>query len=91
MAEKIIGSLDAFSALELASIAERLDAAGKQLLRHKEILAVIARGTIDEYRDCSLGEIMDLIEADSIGSPEVSRSRTNTVIEGDPSDFEELW
>lgn len=90
MAEKIIGSLDAFSALEIASLTKKLDAAAKQLLRHKEILAVIARGTIGEYQDCSLREIMDLIEDESIGSPEVSRSRTNTVIEGTSSDFEEL-
>ncbi len=90
MAEKMTGSLDAFSALEIASMTERLDAAGKQLLRHKEILAVIARGTIEEYRDCSLREIMDFIETDSIGSPEVSRGRTNTVIEGSPTYFEEL-
>ncbi len=90
MAEKITGSLDALSALEVCSMVEGLDAAGRQLLKHKEILAVIARGTIEEYRDYSLKKIMDFIEADSIGSPEVSRGRTNTVIEGVPSDFEEL-
>ena len=33
MVEKVIGSLDAFSALEAASLARRLDIAGKRLLR----------------------------------------------------------
>lgn len=90
MVEKITGSLNALSALELASMTEKLDMAGKELLKHKEILAVIAQGTIEEYQNCGLTEIMDFIEADSIESPEVSRGRTNTVIEGVPTDFEEL-
>lgn len=90
MDERITGSLDVLSALELASMMEKLDMTGKQLLRNKEILAVIAQGTIEEYRDYSLKEIMDFIEADSIESPEVSRGRTNTVLAGEPTDFEEL-
>lgn len=90
MDEKIIGSLDVISALEITAKAAGLDAAGKQLLKHKEILAVIAQGTIEEYQGYSLMEIMDFIEADSVESPEVSRSRTNTVIKGEPTEFSEL-
>lgn len=90
MSGKITGSLDVLSALEITSAAAGLDAASKQLLRHKEILAIIAQGTIEEYQAYSLREIMDFIEADSIKSPEVSRSRTNTVIRGEPSEFKEL-
>lgn len=90
MGKPIPGSKDALSAMEITAEMAGLDAASKQILRHKEVLAVIAQNVIEEYAGYSTEEIMDFIEADSISSPEVSRGRTNTVIHGDAAEFEEL-
>jgi len=86
----ISGSTDLLSTLEVAPLARGLDAASKQILKHKEVLAVILKETIQEYQGYSTEEIMDFIEADSISSQEVSQSRTNTIINGMPTEFNEL-
>ena len=90
MEEILAGSMEVFSALDITAKTAGLDAANKKLLRHREILAVILKGTIEEYQNYSVKEIMEFIEADSISSEEVSRSRTNTVIQGEPTEFNEL-
>lgn len=90
MGNIINGSADLLSTLEITSDMEGLDAMSKQVLRHKEVLAVIAKGTIEEYKGYSLEEIMSFIEADSISSQEVSRGRTNTVIQGAPTEENDL-
>lgn len=61
-----------------------------KLLKHKEILAVICKNIMEEYDFYSIEEVMDFIEADSIDSPETSRSHTNTIIHGDSTEFAEL-
>lgn len=90
MDNRIAGSLDTFSSMEITADTAGLDAASKQLLKHKEILAVICKNIMEEYDSYSIEEVMDFIEADSIGSPETSRSRTNTIIHGDSTEFAEL-
>ncbi|MCI9132650.1 MAG: hypothetical protein HFI31_00470 [Lachnospiraceae bacterium] len=76
--------------MEITAEMAGLDAASKKVLRHKEVLAVIAKYVMEEYEGYSLEETMEFIEAESISSPEVSRGRTNTAIQGDFAEFEEL-
>ena len=86
--DKIKGSMDALSALQLTAQMEGLDAQSKVLLRSKEVLAVILQGVVEEYRGYSRREIMDFIEADSIvDGKEVSPGRTNAQILGDSTEF----
>ena len=57
----------------------------------REILAVILKETIDEYKDYSREEIIGFIEPDSIESDrEVSPGRTNSQIQGDTQEFAAL-
>ena len=90
MEKALSGSMEVFSALDITSKTAGFDAANKKLLQYREILAVILKGTIEEYQNYSVEEIMDFIEADSISSAEVSRSRTNTLIQGEFTEFNEL-
>lgn len=86
--DKIKGSMDALSAMQLTAQMEGLDAQSKVLLRSKEVLAVILQGVVEEYRGYSRCEIMDFIEADSIvDGKEVSPGRTNAQILGDSTEF----
>ena len=86
--DKIKGSMDALSALQLTAQMEGLDAQSKVLLRSKEVLAVILQGVVEEYQGYSRREIMDFIEADSIDDgKEVSPGRTNAQILGDSIEF----
>lgn len=86
--EKLTGSMEALSAMQVTADMEGLDAESKTLLQSREVLAVILRSTIEEYRDYSLKEIMDFIETDSITDmKEVSAGRTNTKIHGENTEF----
>ena len=86
--DKIKGSMDALSVMQLTAQMEGLDAQSKVLLRSKEVLAVILQGVVEEYHGYSRREIMDFIEADSIvDGREVSPGRTNTQILGDSTEF----
>ena len=87
MSDIVKGSMETLSALQITEAMEHFDRAGKELLRHKEILAVILKDTVEEYKNYTAGEIMDFIEADSVKGAEVSRGRTNTVIRGEPTEF----
>ena len=89
--DKLRGSMDVLSAMQLTAETEGLDAQSKTLLRSKEVLAVILQGVVAEYHGYSRQEIMDFIEADSIvDSKEVSTGRTNTRIQGDSAEFVQL-
>lgn len=89
--DKVIGSMEAFSAMQITSDTEGLDAESKALLHSKEVLAVILQGTIEEYSGYSRKEIMDFIEADYIcDTKEVSTGRTNTQLRGDNTEFVQL-
>ena len=87
MSDIVKGSMETLSALQITEAMGHFDRAGKELLRHKEILAVILKDTVEEYKNYTAGEIMDFIEADSFTGAEVSRGRTNTVIRGEPTEF----
>lgn len=89
--DKVKGSMEALSAMQLTTDMEGLDAECKQLLHSKEVLAVILQGTVEEYAECSLEEIIDFIETDSIEEGrEVSAGRTNSQIKGDNVEFVQL-
>ena len=64
--DKIQGQMDTLSSMQLTARMEGLDAECKLLLSNREILAVILKETIDEYKDYSREEIIGFIEPDSI-------------------------
>lgn len=87
----ISGSLESLSALQLTADTAGLDAESRTVLHSKEVLAVILQETVEEYREYSVREVMDFIEADSIReSEEVSAGRTNTQVHGDNPEFIQL-
>ncbi len=89
--EKIPGSMEALSAMQLTADTVGLDAECKTLLRSKEVLAVILQGTVEEYKGYSLKEIMDFIETDSFEEgKEVSPGRTNSQVSGENVEFVRL-
>ena len=74
--------------MQVTADMEGLDAQSKLILHSKEVLAIILKETVAEYKDYSKEEIMEFIEADSItGSKEVSPGRTNTTVKGDSAEF----
>lgn len=85
---KLKGSIETLSALQLTQDIQWLDEQSKTVLRSKEVLAVILQGTIEEYKGYSRREIMEFIETDSIDeAKEVSVGRTNTQIQGEHAEF----
>ena len=89
--EKLTGSMEALSAMQVTAATEGLDAESKTLLHSKEVLAVILQGTIEEYQGYTLKEIMDFIEADTItDTKEVSPGRTNTQLQGGNVEYVQL-
>lgn len=88
---RISGSLEALSALQITADTAGLDAESRTILHSKEVLAVILRDTVEEYKGYSVREIMEFIEADSITESEsVSSGRTNTLLRGDNPEFVQL-
>ena len=88
---RIAGNMESLSALQITADTEGLDAASKTVLHSREVLAVILRDTVEEYKDYSVSEVKDFIEADSITeSKEISTGRTNTRIRGDNPEFVQL-
>lgn len=89
--DKLKGSMETLSAMQVTADMEGLDAECKTVLRSKEVLAVILQGAVGEYEGYSRKEIMDFIEADSItGTKEVTVGRTNTQVRGDSAEFVQL-
>lgn len=86
--EKIAGSIEVLSSLQITADTAGLDQASKDIYKNKEVLAVILKGVVREFESYSYEEIMDFIEADSItGDEEVSPGRTNTRIQGSDKEF----
>ena len=86
--EKVDGSMEVLSAMQVTADMEGLDAQSRLILHSKEVLAIILKETTAEYKDYSKEEIMEFIEADSItSSKEVSPGRTNTTVKGDSAEF----
>ena len=86
--DKIQGNIDTLSSMQLTAAMEGLDAECKLLLSNREILAVILKETVDEYKEYSREEIIGFIEPDSIESDrEVSPGRTNSQVQGAAQEF----
>ena len=90
--EKVVqGSLGAASAFQMTEEMNANDKPSKKILQYREVLAIILKGTVEEYQEYSEAEIMEFIEADSITEKtEVSGGRTNTKIDGVATEFTEL-
>lgn len=86
--DKVQGNWETLSAMQLTEEMEGLDTQSKILLQRPEVLAVIRKETIEEYREYSRREIMEFIEMDSMTDMrEVSPGRTNTQVRGDNPEF----
>jgi len=86
--EKLQGSMESLSAMQVTAEMKGLDIQSKMLLWHAEVLAVILRDTVAEYKGYSWQEVEDFIEVESItGATEVSPGRTNTKIRRDSTEF----
>ncbi len=89
--DTVSGSLDMLNSLQLSSDLEGMDAVSKEILKNKEVLAVLLKGVVKEYQEYTTAEIMEFIEADSIVSDaDVSTGRTNTRIQGENIEFVQL-
>ncbi len=85
------GSMETLSAMQVTSDTEGQDIHSKTILCHPEVLAVILRDTVAEYRSYTWQEIKDFIETDTIASSmEVSPGRTNTSIRKDSAEYYHL-
>ena len=86
--DKLQGSIAALSAMQITADTDGKDIPSKTLLRHREVLAVILKGTVTEYKGYSLKEVQKFIVPDSIiNTMEVSPGRTNTEVRGDNTEF----
>ena len=56
---KIGGSMEMLSAMQLTKDMAGLDAQSKMILHNKEVLAIILQDTVEEYKGYSRKEIMD--------------------------------
>ena len=89
--DRVKGSMECLSSMQLTADMEGLDAQSKTVLQSREVLAVILQETVEEYSAYSRKEIMGFIEADSITDKrEVSTGRTNTQLWGDSPEFVQL-
>lgn len=89
--DRMQGSMGTLSAMQLTTDTAGLDAECKMLLHRKEVISVILKGTVEEFEEYSLEEIMDFIEADSLEeAKEVSVNRTNAQVRGDNAEFAQL-
>ncbi len=87
----ICGSLETLNTLQLSKNLEGMDTVSKDILKNKEVLAVILKGVVREYKEFTTQEIMEFIESDTITSEdEVTTGRTNTRIHGDNNEFVQL-
>ena len=88
---KVQGTLETLSSFQLTPDMEALDAQSKILLHSREVLAVILREVVEEYRGYSRREVMDFIEMDSLQEgQEVSPDRTRSRIQGGDAEFIQL-
>ncbi len=86
--DKLQGSIAALSALQTTADTAGKDAPSKTILRHLEVLAVILKGTVSEYKEYSLKEVQEFIVPDSItNTTEVSPGRSNTKVSCGNTEF----
>lgn len=67
---KIQGSVEVLNSMQVTADTAGLDKASKELMKNKEVLAIILKGVVREYEKYSYEEIMDFIEGDSITDDE---------------------
>ncbi|MCI9141188.1 MAG: hypothetical protein HFH87_01035 [Lachnospiraceae bacterium] len=88
---KIGGSMEMLSTMQLTKDMAGLDVQSKMILHNKEVLAIILQDTVEEYEGYSRKEIMEFIEGASISeATEVSQGRTNSQVKGDSAEFAQL-
>ena len=88
---KIGGSMEMLSAMQLTKDMAGLDAQSKMILHNKEVLAIILQDTVEEYKGYCRKEIMEFIEAGSMSETiEISSGRTNSQVKGDNAEFAQL-
>jgi len=83
----IQGSTTLLNSLQTTDRTDSIDRMSKELMRNKEVLAIILKGVVSEYADYDYREIMDFIEGSSIESSEVTPGRENMRIVGDDKEF----
>ena len=66
--EKAQGSMGLLSAMQITADTNGLDIPSKTILQCVEVLAVILKGSVHEYKEYTLQEIIGFIEADTITS-----------------------
>ena len=89
--DKLTGSMYVLSDMQITADTTGMDAHSKTILRNKEVLAVILREVIKEYKGYTRKEVMDFIETDSItAETEVSPGRTHTQVQGDNTEYVQL-
>lgn len=86
--DKIQGSVEVLNSMQISADTAGMDKASKELMKNKEVLAVILKGVVQEYQDYSYQEIMDFIEGDSItDEEEITAGRNNSRIVGDDKEY----
>ncbi len=86
--EKIQGSMEMLNSLSITERTAGLDKASKELMKCKEVLAVILKGVVKEYENYTTQEIIQFIEGDSISNDvEVSAGRNISQIIGDDKEY----
>ena len=90
-ADKVQGTLETLSSLQLTEDMKALDAQSKKLLHSREVLAIILQEVVEEYQGYSRQEIMDFIEMESLREgQEVSPDRARAQIQGSATEFTQL-
>lgn len=85
---KVQGSVEVLNSMQITADTAGLDKASKDLMKNKEVLAIILKGVVREYADYSYKEIMNFIEGDSItDDEEVTAGRNNPRIVGDDKEY----
>ncbi len=90
---KIQGSIEVLNSLQITEKTAGYDKANKDLMKNKEILAIILKGVVSEYEHYSYEEIMNFIESDSITDEEevtANRRPTTKRITGDDKEYSSL-
>lgn len=85
---KVQGSVEVLNSMQITADTAGLDKASKDLMKNKEVLAIILKGVVREYENYSYEEIMNFIEGDSItDDEEVTAGRNNSRITGDDKEY----
>ena len=85
---KVQGSVEVLNSMQITADTAGLDKASKDLMKNKEVLAIILKGVVREYENYSYEEIMNFIEGDSItDDEEVTAGRGTSRITGDDKEY----